>query len=147
MAILFAFAIFGVVMGALYLLTPNRATAPAAAVESPAAKTGAKTNPYQKYIEISGLRFVEDAKKKTTQALFVIVNHSNADISGLSGNVTLWGRTRASEEDAAGTFTFSTDLKGYESKDMTVPLTTRLKIYELPDWQNISADVQITSPQ
>jgi len=27
------------------------------------------------------------------------------------------------------------------------PLNTKLKPYELPDWQNLSAEVQITSPQ
>jgi hypothetical protein len=78
---------------------------------------------------------------------FVLINHSNADIQGLGGNVTVWGRTRNSEEDAAGTFTFSTDLKANEARDLTAPLTTKLKIYELPDWQNVSTDVQITTPQ
>ena len=29
---------------------------------------------------------------------------------------------------------------------LTVPLKTKLKIYELPDWQNITTDVQITAP-
>ena len=119
----------------------------APAVESPAAKAGAKTNPYQKFIEIAGVRFVEDAKKKTTQVRFVLINHSNADIPGLSGNVTVWGRTRNSEEDAEGSFTFTSDLKGYETKDITVPLNTQKEIYELPDWQNVSTDIQITAPQ
>ena len=43
-------------------------------------------------------------------------------------------------------FTFTTDLKAYESKELTAPLNTKLKIYELPDWQNVSTDVQITAP-
>ncbi len=146
MAILFAFAMFGLVAGVYWLVGAARGGKPTAAVESPAAKPGAKTNPYQKYVEISGVRFVEDAKKKT-QVRFVLVNHSNADILGLGGNVTVWGRTRNAEEDATGTFTFKTDLKAYESKDMTEPLNTKLKIYELPDWQNVSTDIQITSPQ
>ncbi len=29
---------------------------------------------------------------------------------------------------------------------MIVPFTTKLKIYELADWQNITTDVQITAP-
>src|SRR3954452_17904506 len=142
----FAFAIFGVVAGVYWLVGSAKAGKPTAVVESPAAKPGAKTNPYQKYIEISGVRFTEDPKKKT-EVRFVLTDHSNADIPGLGGNVSVWGRTRNSEEDAAGTFTFTTDLKAYESKDMIVPLTTKLKIYELPDWQNVSTDVQITAPQ
>jgi hypothetical protein len=30
---------------------------------------------------------------------------------------------------------------------MIAPLNTKLHIYELPDWQNLAAEVQITSPQ
>jgi hypothetical protein len=114
-------------------------------VENPAAKPGAKTNPLQKYIEVSGVRFVEDAKKKTV-AKFVIINHSTADINGLAGNVTIWGRTQKSEEDAQGTFSFSTNLGPFESKELTAPLTTKRKIYEMADWQNVTTDIQITAP-
>ena len=119
---------------------------PSASVESPAAKPGAKTNPLQKYIEISGVRFVQDPKRKITVARFIITNHSEADLSGLAGNVTIWGRTKKSEEDAQGTFSFTTNLGPFESKEITAPLNTKLKIYELPDWQNITTDVQITAP-
>src|SRR6185503_2398172 len=101
----------------------------------------------QKYIEVSGVRFVEEMKSKRTDVRFIVTNHSNADIPGLGGNVTVWGRTRNSEEDSAGTFTFKTDLKAYESKEVSAPLATKLKIYELPDWQNVSTDIQITAPQ
>ena len=147
LTILFAFAFVGLVLGVYWLVSASRGTnaKPAAAVESPAAKPGAKASPYQKYIEISGVRFLEDAKKKT-EARFMVTNHSNADILGLGGNVTVWGRTRNSEEDAAGSFSFTTDLKAYESKELTAPLNSKLKIYELPDWQNVSTDVQITAP-
>ena len=150
MTILFALAIGGVVMGVLWALSTNRGSAgngpaPSATVESPAAKPGAKTNAIQKYIEISGVRFIQDGSKKT-MARFVIVNHSDSDIRGLAGNVTIWGRTQKSEEDAQGTFSFSTNLGPMETQELTVPLKTKLKIYELPDWQNITTDVQITAP-
>jgi hypothetical protein len=151
MTILFACAVGGVVLGIVWLVSGNKGSAgagpaPAAIVESPAAKPGAKTNPMQKYIEITGVRFVQDAKKKMTQVKFVVVNHSEADVNGLSGNVTIWGRTKKSEEDAQGTFSFTTNLGPFESKELTVPLSTKLKIYELGDWQNITTDVQITAP-
>jgi hypothetical protein len=76
----------------------------------------------------------------------MLTNHSEADINGLAGNVTIWGRTQKSEEDAQGTFSFTTNLAPFESKEITAPLNTKLKIYELPDWQNITTDVQITAP-
>ena len=150
LTILCTLAIGGVLGGILWLVSSNRGSAgngpaPIASVESPAAKPGAKTNPIQKYIEISGVRFVLDAKKKTL-AKFVIVNHSEADISGLAGNVTIWGRTQKSEEDAQGTFSFTTSLAPFESKELSVPLNTKRKIYELADWQNITTDIQITAP-
>jgi hypothetical protein len=150
LTVIFAVAIGGVVGAIYWFLQSNRGQAgsgpaPTAAVESPAAKPGAKTNPFQKYIEVAGVRFVQDSKKKT-QAKFLLINHSEADINGLAGNVTIWGRTKKSEEDAEGTFTFTTNIGPFESKEITVPLNTKLKIYELPDWQNITADVQITSP-
>jgi hypothetical protein len=150
MTIVFALAIGGVVLGIVWLASSNRGSAgtgptPTATVESPAATPGAKTSSMQKYIEVTGVRFVLDAKKKT-QVKFVVINHSEADISGLAGNVTVWGRTRKSEEDAQGTFSFSTNLAPFESKELTVPLNSKLKIYELGDWQNITTDVQITAP-
>jgi hypothetical protein len=97
MTILFAMAIAGVVFGILWMVSSNRGSAgngpaPIATVESPAAKPGAKTNPLQKYIEVSGVRRGYAAKK--TMAKFVLINHSPADISGLAGNVTIWGRPR-----------------------------------------------------
>jgi hypothetical protein len=150
LTVIFALGIGGIVVGIYALLQTNRSQtgsgpAPTAAVENPAAKPGAKVNALQKYIEVSGVRFVLDAKKKT-QARFVLINHSEATIDGLTGNVTIWGRTKKSEEDARGSFTFNTNIGPFESKELTVPMNTKLKIYELPDWQNITADVQITAP-
>ena len=130
----------GVLLAALFLIFK-----PVASVESSAAKSGAKTNPLQRYIEVAGVRFVQDAKKKT-MAKFLVINHSEADFSGLAGTVTIWGRTQKSEEDAQGTFSFTTTLGPFESKELSVPLNTKRKIYELGDWQNLTTDVQITAP-
>jgi hypothetical protein len=144
LAILFALAFVGAYWIIGYF--KGRSLAPAATVESPSAKPGARTNPLQRYVEVSAVRFTQDPKKKTTIVKFALTNHSEADISGLVGNVTIWGRTQKSEEDAQGTFTFSTNLAPFESKQLEAPLVTKLKIYELPDWQNITTDVQITAP-
>jgi hypothetical protein len=151
MTILVALAVGGVLIGIIWLASGNRGSAgngpaPIATVESPAAKPGAKTNPLQKYIEVAGVRFVTDPKNQAPMVKFLLINHSPADISGLAGNVTIWGRTQKSEEDAQGTFSFTTNLAPMESKEMSVPLNTKRKIYELADWQNITTDVQITGP-
>jgi hypothetical protein len=78
---------------------------------------------------------------------FVVVNHSGAEISDLAANVNVWARTAKSEEEAVGTFSFKmASLGAYETKELSAPLNTKLRVYELPDWQNLGADVQITSP-
>ncbi|HWC98495.1 MAG TPA: zinc ribbon domain-containing protein [Candidatus Sulfopaludibacter sp.] len=147
LTILVAGGTAAVIFGAIWLFSNKTETKPSAAVESPAAKPGAAPNPIQKSIEISGVRFAEDPKHKTkTIVKFLVVNHSGMDLAGLTGNVTMWGSTRKSDEDAQGTFTFSTDLHPYASKELEAPLNTKFKIYELPDWQNIAPDVQITAP-
>jgi len=118
--------------------------APAAANTPAAAK---QNSTLQKYVEVTGVRLTEDSAKKP-EVHFLVVNHSGAEIADLAANVNLWARTAKSDEEAVGTFTFKLgSLGAYESKDMTTPLNTKLRVYELPDWQNLTAEVQITSPQ
>jgi hypothetical protein len=115
-------------------------------VENPANPSRQKvTNPLQKYVEVVGLRVFNENKKPV--ARFVVVSHSSAEITDLAANVTLWASTSKSEEDPVGTFSFKlASLGPNESKDMTEPLKTKFKMYEMPDWQNTTAEIQITSP-
>jgi hypothetical protein len=137
----------GLVAGIYWLVGRSHSETPSTSVESPAAKPGAATNPWQKFIEVSGVRLVEDPKSKgKILAKFLVTNHSSGDLQGLAGNVTIWAATRKSDEDAMGTFSFITNINAYESKEITTPLTTKLKVYELPDWQNTNNDLQITAP-
>jgi len=151
MTLVFALAFVG--LGAAiywsvgYLRSGSHAASPPATVESPAAKPGVKS-PLQKYVEISGIRFTQDPKDKNKILVkFILTNHSDADLTGLAGNVTIWGRTQRSEEDAVGTFSFKTNVAPEASEEVSAPLTTKLKMYELPDWQNVTTDLQITAPQ
>ncbi len=116
--------------------------------ETPAATAKPKaTSPVQKDIEVVGIRISNDAKKKP-QARFVVVNHSNAELTDLNANVTLWASTSRSEEDSVGTFTFKLNSLGPgEAKEITTPLKTKLKLYEMPDWQNYTAEVALTPQQ
>jgi hypothetical protein len=137
----------GLVAGIYWLVGRSHSETPSTSVESPAAKPGAATNPWQKFIEVSGVRLVEDPKSKgKILAKFLVTNHSSGDLQGLAGNVTIWAATRKSDEDAMGTFSFITNINAYESKEITTPLSTKLKVYELPDWQNTNNDLQITAP-
>ena len=149
LTVVFALAFVGLVFGIYWIVQVARggsqSSTPSASVESRAAKSGAKANPLQRYIEVAGVRFVQDVKKNT-MAKFLLINHSEADFSILAGNVTVWGRTQKSEEDAEGSFSFTTNLGPLESKELSAPVNTKLQIYELPDWQNVTLDLQITAP-
>jgi hypothetical protein len=117
-----------------------------AGLENPSNASRQKvSNPLQKYVEVVGLRLINENKKPV--AKFVVVNHSNTEIDGLAANVRLWASTSRSEEDSIGSFRLKLPAIGpNESKDMTEPLKTKLKMYELPDWQNTTAEIEITSP-
>ena len=148
--ILSAVVILGIVAGVYwavnYFQNPHPGK-PTTAEESPGAKPGAPVSEIQKFIEVSSVRFLEDPKRKEMALVkFIVTNHSEAELTGLAGNVTIWASTGRSEEDAEGTFQFTTNLKGLESKELTAPLEGKKKIYELPDWQNMTTDVQITAP-
>jgi len=61
--------------------------------------------------------------------------------------VNLQARTSKKDEESVGSFSFKLPLLGpYESKEMSSVVDTKLKVYELPDWQNLQEQLQITSP-
>ena len=149
MALLFALG-FIVLIGAIffgYQYFGKGPKAERAGVTEPAAAARTKTaNPLQKYIEVVGIRLVQDARHRP-QAKFIVVNHSGAELNDLNANVTIWASTSRSEEDSVGTFSFKLGSIGAnESTELTAPFNTKLKIYELPDWQNATAEVQLATP-
>jgi hypothetical protein len=149
LAIVFTLAFGGLVLGVYWLVGSHGssgATQTSSAVDIPVPAPGAKANPYQKFIEISGIRFAEDPKNKDKSIVkFVITNHADDEIAGLSGSVAIVGRGDKSGQAVAG-FSFTTTLGPEESKDLTTSLTTKLKAYELPDWQFAQPMLQITGP-
>jgi len=100
------------------------------------------TNPLQKDLEVVGVRIVSDGQA----VKFLVVNHSGVEMTDLVANVTLWSSTQRSDEDSVGSFTFHADsIPPNSSKELTSPLKTEKKGFELPDWHNITADVQVSS--
>jgi len=105
-----------------------------------------KTHPLARFLEVTGLRLSEDNQQKAF-VQFLVVNHSAAAIGDLSADVNLKAVTIKGEQQPVGTFSFKLPSLGpYESKDLRAALDTRLRVYELPDWQFLRADLQITSP-
>ena len=119
----------------------------ATSLETPPAAPGGKASSWTKSIEVVGFRLTQNAAKKV-EVHFLVVNHSGVEVQDLAGNVTLQARTSKQDEAPIGAFSFKVPSLGpYESKEMMGLLNTKLKVYELPDWQNLDQRVQITSPQ
>jgi hypothetical protein len=153
MSILFALAFVAILAGGYfgYRKLQSRTEgqpAPTVAFEAPSLPSPAtlKAHPLAQHFEIAGLRLTEDSKQKAS-IQFVVINHSGAEISDLAAMVNLKAITARREEVAVGTFSFKVPLLGpYESKDLRATVETKLRVYELPDWQFLRADFQITSP-
>ena len=114
----------------------------------PAHTTASNTsNPLAKYVELVGFRINEKSTGKL-EVQFGVVNHSEADIGDLKLNVTL-GTTAAKPGDPP-LISFSAKVASFgpsDLKNVTVEVPTKLRVYELPDWQFLKAEFQITEPQ
>ena len=104
--------------------------------------SSAHAHPLAKYVEIAGLRVMEDNRGQVKIG-YIVVNHSPADLPDLRAQITL---------SAAGkpVFEFPTTIPSigpYESKDLTATVKTNLRPYELPDWQALKPTFVIKSEQ
>src|ERR1700690_1878601 len=117
------------------------AAAPSEAAQIAAAETVPTTqsNPELKDLELIGFRLTEDDKQKPF-VQFVVVNHSGADLGTVTLKGDLKGITNGGQQ-TVGSFEFSTPLNAYESKELKVPLDTKMRVYELPDWQFLRAQI------
>ncbi len=133
---------FLAVFGIGYLLMGSHGSSSAA---KDAASKDQPANPLTKYIEVDGIRLVNQGR----DVKFFVVNHGASDVSDLAVKVTLWASTQRSEEDSVGSFTFHLDtLASNDAKEMSASLKSDKQSYELPDdWRNMTADVQITGGQ
>ena len=104
-------------------------------------------NPVAKYIELVGFRI----RERTPGHLLVhfgVVNHSEGDIGDLKMTVNL--TTTAAKPGDAPLITFPAQVSGVgpnDLKDVTVEVPTKMRVYELPDWQFLKADFVITEPK
>ncbi len=100
-----------------------------------------------KYIEVTGLRLMED-DPKNLRIRFLVVNHSQAPLTDLSGVVTLRPTTAKPDGEVVGTFAFRIpELGPNEARELSSPMKSKLRIYELPDWEFMRADLAIVGPK
>jgi hypothetical protein len=103
-------------------------------------------HPLAKYLEIAGFRVTEGGAGKLT-VKFAVINHSDADIGDLTMKVTLTTTAAKPEDAPIAVFDAKVPALGpQEVKDGIGTATTKLRVYELPDWQFLKADAEITSP-
>ena len=113
----------------------------------PAKRVAASSNPVAKYIELTGLRLGEKGPGKL-RVRFGVVNHSDADLSDLVLDVQLSAAGAKPGEPPFAGFSAKVGALGPEEwKDVEVIVPTKLRVYELPDWQYVKADFQVTEPK
>jgi hypothetical protein len=151
--LLVAAVVIGVGALLYYFVLPSTGNRSAAQQESPFEEVPEGGQPsgaavrLSRHIEVTGFRLTEDANQRA-QCQFLVVNHSAADIGDLAGTVTLRTTEAGPDDDPIAEFDFKTTRLGpYESIEFKTIVDTRLRAYELPDWQFLKASVKITSPQ
>jgi len=109
------------------------------------ASSGGK-HPLAKFIELSGFRLSEKGGGKL-QIKLSAINHSDADLPQMDVHVRLM--TNVAKPGDAPVAEFDAKIPGLgpqETHDVIATTTTKLHVYEMPDWQFLRADFDITSP-
>jgi hypothetical protein len=119
-----------------------------AAPAVPAHFTASNTsNPVAKVVELVGFR-VSERSSGHLIVQFGVVNHSQADIGDVKMTINL-GTTAAKPGDPP-LISFPAQVSRLgpsEMKDVKAEVPTKLRVYELPDWQFLKADFEITDPK
>jgi hypothetical protein len=111
----------------------------------PAAANG--KHPLAKYLELTGFQLAESGTGKV-KIKFVAINHSNADLGDVTVKVRLVPNTFKDGDEPITTFESKIPSLGPdETKELTATGSSKMKVYELPDWQYLRADFDITSPE
>ena len=122
---------------------PVAAKPPEPAPEPPvSAQTTRSTNSLARYVEVTGVRFMEVNKK--AQIHYLVVNHSSAPLTSMTVYVTLRATTAKPGQAPIARLTFrSPALAAFEAKEMFSSIERASAPVELPDWQDLRADVEV----
>ena len=106
-----------------------------------------KKHPLGKYVELVGFRLSEAGGGKL-RVKFGVVNHSEADIGDLGLKVRLTTNAAKPVDPPIAEFDVKVPTLGpQEIRDVEGTSPSKLRVYELPDWQFLKAEFEITSPQ
>jgi hypothetical protein len=122
---------------------PAKSNAP---IPAPGAAVATNRHPLAKYIEIDGFRITESGVGKL-KITFAVINHSEADIGDLGLKITLTTSAAKPGEAPVAVFDAKVPALGpMENKEVSVSVPTKMRVYELPDWQFLRGQFEITSP-
>jgi hypothetical protein len=120
--------------------------APVADPNGPGPAATSSKHPLAKYIELSGFRLSEGSPGKL-KIRYVAVNHSEADLSEMVMKVKIVPPNAKPEDAPVAEFEAKVPALGpHEVKDLEASAPTKLRLYELPDWQFLRGQFEITSP-
>jgi hypothetical protein len=134
---------------ATYSLMPGSSTsAPPRPTPEPApqppvsAQSTRPANSLARLVEVTGVRFMEVNKKP--QIHYLVVNHSGAPLASMTVYVTLRASTAKPGQPPIAKLTFrSPALAAFEAKEMFSSIERATGSVELPDWQDLRADVDV----
>jgi len=121
---------------------PPRPT-PEPAPEPPvSAQSTRSANSLARLVEVTGVRFMEVNKKP--QIHYLVVNHSSAPLTSMTVYVTLRSTTAKPGQPPIAKLTFrSPALAAFEAKEMFSSIERASAPVDLPDWQDLRADVDV----
>jgi len=134
---------------ATYSMMPGSSTSapprptPEPAPEPPvSAQSTRSTNSLARFVEVTGVRFMEVNKKP--QIHYLVVNHSNALLNSMTVYVTLRASNAKPGQPPIARLTFrSPALAAFEAKEMFSSIEHAIGPLDLPDWQDLRADVEV----
>jgi hypothetical protein len=93
-------------------------------------------------VEVTGVRFMEVNKKP--QIHYLVVNHSSAPLASMTVYVTLHASNAKPGQPPIAKLTFrSPALAAFEAKEMFSSIEQATAPLDLPDWQDLRADVDV----
>lgn len=102
-------------------------------------------HPLAKFIELAGIRMEESGVGKL-KVTIAVINHSQADVGDVTFKIKLTTTAAKPEDPAIAEFDSKVEKLGpLEVKDMSALVPTKLRLYELPDWQFLRVQYDITS--
>jgi hypothetical protein len=131
---------------ATYNMMPGTSTsapprpAPEPAPEPPVSARSADS--LARFVEVTGIRFLEVNRKP--QIHYLVVNHSSAPLNSVTVFVTLRAAQAKPGQPPLSRFSFrSPTLAAFEAKEMASPIERVIGPLDLPDWQDLHADVEV----